>query len=754
MFRFRYKTLSLPIRRNFIYAFMLGLVIGLYLIIFFTVQSFFRYNPDIFIIVDSIAILCAAFGFGPLEKKLQAITDKIFYKKRSGYQETIFHMIREMVSCLDLNLFKKLIVDIIYNEMKVASLGFYLRSPDRKKYLLVKNKNSKGPRKYSADSDFIKKVQAQKNIVNNSGQEIIVPFFEQNQLIGFLALGGKLSGDDFFAEDLKLLEVISHQCVIGLQNSRLYETSQAKVKELTSLLELSKIISSTLDSEEILNSIIKLVVGVIGVDRGILFLYDNKKEELYSAAGYGASRKNISGITLKVGDSVLGRIFKLGNPVYIPRTTRNTEYVRRLGVKSYIVVPMKAKDKVIGLLAVDNAVSKKTLENINMDYLSLLAGQMAVAIENAKLYEEAKEKLRELSMLNENIMRLQNYNENILKTMPSGVISFDNSGRIKTFNSTAELITGISADNIKNRSREAVWRKSPELLKALSKECSNIEINHKNKQDKILTLNVNTKILKDSNNKKIGMISVLTDLSEMKMLEKQVRRSDRVSALGTMVAGIAHEIKNPLTSMKLFIQLMEENKSNPEFWNEYGAVINNEVNRLETLVENFLGFARTREADMQDINLQEIMNKVYQLVKTQCSKENVQIQIEVDPTIKVHADTQKMLQVFLNLILNAVQAMGKKANKNAKVVIYSEVEENGSQVKIAVADNGTGIPKENLDKLFTPFFTTKQKGTGLGLSIVHKIVEEHDGKIQVESEIGKGTVFYITLPLVKQKVTV
>lgn len=745
---FRNKLFPFTIRRNFIYAAMIGLVIGGYLFSFFTVQSFFKYNPDIFIIVDSIAVLIAAIGFAPLEKKLQVLTDKVFFKKCTGYQDTIFRMIREMVSCLDLELFKKLIVDILYNEMRVSSLGLYLRSADKKKYTLVKHKKFKGARAYLAEEELINSLQTEQKIILNYGQKVIVPFIEQDQLIGFLSLGKKLSGDEFFSEDIKLLEAISHQCVIGLQNARLYATSQAKVKELTTLLELSKIISSTLDSEQILKSVIRLVVEVVGVDRGILFLFDQKKEELYSAAGYGASKKNIFGITLPIGDSVLGRVFKAGNPVYIPKTTRNTEYVKRLGVRSYIVVPMKAKDKVIGLLAVDNATTRKSLESVNMEYLSLLGGQMAVAIENAKLYEEAKEKLQQLSDLNASISQLQNYNQNILMTMPAGIITFDNHGKIKTFNSTAEQILDLPVIEVLDKKRQEIWKEHPHILEAVSKECSNLEMNFKNKEDKILTLNINTKALHDNQNKKIGLLSVITDMSEIKLLEKQVRRSDRVTALGTMVAGIAHEIKNPLTSLKLFIQLMEENKNNPDFWEEYGSIIANEVSRLETIVENFLGFARTKEVEMKNIKFREIMQNLYQLVKTQCSKENVEIIIDVDQEIVVRADQQKMMQVFLNLVLNAIQAMPVKHKEKGRVVILSELDLKNNQVRISVADNGAGISKENLEKLFIPFYTTKQKGTGLGLSIVHKIIEEHEGSIQVESEPGKGTVFYITLPLV------
>ncbi len=761
------NLLDINIKRNFVYAGLIGLVIGAYLYIVFSLQTIFKYSPDLYIIIDTIALVIAALGFYPLEQKLRVITDNYFYKNRSGNHQTLSRLLQNMVTCLELNSLTDLVVNTIYNEMKVKSLSFYLITPDKKYYKLLKQKNSRQPAAISSSDTFIKYIEKSSTVLlkdqlpiedipildyfTQHQTESVVPFRENNELQGFLLLDHKLSGDPFLPEDLRLLELIGHQIVVGLQNARLYESSQNKVKELTTMVEISRLISSTLDSNQILKNIIKIVVEVSDVDRGILFLYDETKQSLFSVSGHGASEKDVLGITLEVGNSVLGRVFKAGKPVYIPHTTRNTEYVQRLGVDSYIVVPMKAKDKVIGLLAMDNASSKRTLENINMEFLVGLAGQMAITIENARLYEEARHKVKELSLLNENISTLQSYNENILKSMPSGVLSLDLENKIVTLNSTAENILGVAFGKAKHKPAAEVWADFPELSNALTQEGANQELEYK-LHGKIKNLSISTKILHDPQGQKTGLLSVVTDMSEFKNLEKQVRRSDRVTALGTMVAGIAHEIKNPLTSMKLFTQLMEENKNNPEFWAEYGSIISGEVTRLENIVENFLGFARTKEADMQAVSLKEVLENVYKLTKTQSSKENVEIKLAVTEDVKIKADTQKLMQVFLNLVLNAVQSMPKDRTEKGQIALVSEIDRVHDQVRISIIDNGCGIPKENLEKLFTPFFTTKQKGTGLGLSIVHKIIEEHDGKIQVESEIGKGTIFYITLPLVKAEV--
>lgn len=767
--------LQFRIKRHLVYAGLIGVLVFSYLGLVLLLTQQFAYNPSVYPFITGLAVCLAALGFYPLERQVQKLTDFLFFKNRSGYHHTIVKMLKEMCSCNRLEDLTQLIINTIYNEMRVETIAFYLKSADQKFYDVVKHRGWENLAEISVDDPLVAFIRQEKRVIakelllsdfrlrllNSKARlrerelfyrmtsvqaEVIVPFVEDNDVIGFMLLGNKRSEEPYAHEDINLLELVGNQAVLGLQSARLYEISQNKVKELTTLFEVGRMMGATLDISEIYTSIIRSVIQVINVDRGILFLYDNAREELHSVAGYGASDQDIQGITLKVGETIMGRIFKVGNPVLVPHATRQTEYIRRLGVDSYIAVPMKAKDKIIGLLTIDNAPSQRPLDNINMELLVTLVGQMAIAIENAKLYDDAKEKVRELSDLNENILRLKSYNEDILQTMPSGVVSFDNTHAVVTFNQMAELIMGLRAETVIGKSIEELWGTMPELVAAMSQETANTEVLFKDGKGKLKPLNINTKQLRDTSGNISGLLTVITDMSELKLLEQQVRRSDRVSALGTMVAGVAHEIKNPLTSMKLFVQLMEENKKNPNFWEEYGSIIANEVDRLENIVEDFLGFARTPEVHIKPVKIKEIFDKVFKLVKTQSRKENVTVNFVQDKdSTMVRADTQKIMQVLLNLILNAIQAMPQNPQHKGEVRIESR--EEPEQVVILVKDNGSGISKEHLEKMFTPFFTTKQKGTGLGLSIAHKIIQEHGGSINVDSELGKGTTFKLTLPL-------
>jgi len=763
-------SLEVMLKRSLVYAGLIGLVLGVYLMLIFTLSA--HLDPDLNVLITSLAVIFSAMFFHPLEKYLQKITDKLFFKEKYNYYQTINKLSTAMIEQLDLNKLSELITVTIYSEMKLRNTALYLK--DGSRYILKNSCNlKKSPKIIDDHEDLIEHLNKTRQIVvkenlqgestgiskniksiNKSlyqhmcmlGAAVIIPLTEGDELLGFIAIGEKLSGDIFSSEDIQLLGSLAHQAVIGLQNARLYQVSQNKVNELTTVFNVTKMISSYLDLDYLLNQITTTVIDVVGADRGLLFLYDKNNRELYAVSGAGADQQDLSDIRLKVDDSVLGNIFQKGEARLVPHTTRDTEYVRRLGVKSYIVVPMKTKeDQIIGLLTVDNKFSGKPVEQINMELLQTLANQTSIAIENARLYEEATKRVDELSKMNKKILNLKDYYENILESQPSGVITIDNNNLIKTFNSTASKITGMKNSNVLENPVTHVFAENLEMITSLTEPVQNKEIIFLDNDQQKHTLNINTTALRSKEGNSYGMQSVLVDLTEVKLLEAQIRKNDKLSALGTMVAGVAHEIKNPLTSMKLFIQLMEENRNNPNFWDEYGSVISNEVSRLEKIVEDFLGFARTPELNLEETEINSILNKVINLVKSQARKENVRLNLNLAedlPAIKV--DSQRMVQVFLNLVLNAIQAIPE--GKKGAVTITSK-KSNSDEIAVRITDNGCGIPPENLEKLFTPFFTTKQKGTGLGLSIIHKIIEEHLGQINVESTVGKGTTFTVTLPI-------
>jgi len=264
----------------------------------------------------------------------------------------------------------------------------------------------------------------------------------------------------------------------------------------------------------------------------------------------------------------------------------------------------------------------------------------------------------------------------------------------------------------------------------------------------------------DNRRKKVGTIVSFRDITELKQMQSEVMRMDRLASLGVLASGIAHEIKNPLAGIKTMAQACEEEFDESDSRMEYLTRIVRQVNRLDDLLKTFFAYSRPKPPDRKLHKLPEIVQEVTKLVSKEMKNSGIRYKEYFSENLKeVMVDSQQIQQVFLNLILNSVEAMksggilkvktrniqkplsGIKQQKNKKVST-----KNGEFVEVVIKDTGEGIDSKNLETVFDPFFTTKPNGMGLGLSIVYRIVKEHGGEIRVESEAGRGTSFTITLP--------
>ena len=228
-------------------------------------------------------------------------------------------------------------------------------------------------------------------------------------------------------------------------------------------------------------------------------------------------------------------------------------------------------------------------------------------------------------------------------------------------------------------------------------------------------------------------------------IEEQLRRADRLSALGELSAGMAHEIGNPLGSIKGTAEILRDAFPPEDKRREFTAILIKEVDRLGGVVRDFLRFAKPAPVGLGRFDVNEALREVLLLTRQQTLKNRVQTVFESGPVAPVAGDAEKVKQAFLNLVLNGIQAM---AEGGTLTVSTRTVD---GQAEIGIADTGQGIAAEDLERIFNPFFTTRQEGTGLGLAITHRIVEGHGGKIEVKSEVGRGTRFVMRLPLAKEE---
>jgi len=368
--------------------------------------------------------------------------------------------------------------------------------------------------------------------------------------------------------------------------------------------------------------------------------------------------------------------------------------------------------------------------------------------------------------LEQEILELKNFNESIIQSIGSGLITLDLEKRITSFNSGAEDITNYQAEEVKGKYLDEILpaEECRRLLPDFGGEYSPLNremiITVKNGRKVDIGFTITPRL--DNDEKKVGTIISFRDISEIKQMQAQVIRMDRVASLGVLASGIAHEIRNPLAGIKTMAQTLEEEIEPDDSRREYTSRIIRQVNRLDELLRTFFSYARPRQPIRKFHRLQEIVQEVYTLLENRFVSNNIEFVVNYSEDLPlVVVDFQQIQQVFFNLILNALDAMPDKGRlevsaRPIETVIltfdrrkkrYPRKNQKSSFVEVTVSDTGQGIQPEDREAIFNPFFTTKPQGTGLGLSIVQRIIDEHEGEIRVKkSEPGKGTTFIILLP--------
>ncbi|MFQ5828949.1 MAG: nitrogen regulation protein NR(II) [Candidatus Methylomirabilia bacterium] len=348
--------------------------------------------------------------------------------------------------------------------------------------------------------------------------------------------------------------------------------------------------------------------------------------------------------------------------------------------------------------------------------------------------------------------RVKTLMRNILQSIPSGVLTLDAQSMVTSLNSAAERLLGLRAAMVVGRPVDDLLRTAPDLgawiRSALAGERLLQEADFPLIGDggRRVTLRASASELRDESGRSDGLVILLRDITEVSRLELQLRRADKLAALGTLAAGVAHEVKNPLHSLTLNLHLLEKEFAASEHSageaKGYLDILRSEVQRIHRIVENFLRFSRPSVPEVKPLDLNALVERVLSLVAFEAADRGVTIETHFDSALgSVSGDEGQLAQVFLNLAINALQAM-----PSGGTLTVTTERQNG-WAEVAVKDTGGGIREELLPHVFDPYFTTRPGGVGLGLAIAHRIVEGHQGTIDVESKVGAGTGIVVSLPL-------
>ena len=350
-------------------------------------------------------------------------------------------------------------------------------------------------------------------------------------------------------------------------------------------------------------------------------------------------------------------------------------------------------------------------------------------------------------LVNRTLKQTQDYTRQVVASMANGLLSVDLDGKIISYNLLALELLGMEEYEVKEMDlNDLIDFRGTGIFETLN-HCMSVldrEINYRKKSGETVPLALSITPIMGEGDSCQGAVLILRDLREIKQLEEKVRRSEKLAAIGELAAGVAHEIRNPLSSIRGFAQYLRHALKDRPQEKEYTETMVLEVDRINTVVTDLLTFARPMEAELAPTDVAELVEHTIRLVQADAQSRNVSVQMNISNLSKIPLDAHQMTQAILNLLLNALQAI----KSGGRIEVGAELNPSDSILKIWVEDDGSGIAADQKEKIFDPFFTTREKGTGLGLAIVHKIVENHSGEINLESPpFGKNQGTRITLSI-------
>ncbi|MBE9527880.1 MAG: PAS domain S-box protein [Proteobacteria bacterium] len=368
----------------------------------------------------------------------------------------------------------------------------------------------------------------------------------------------------------------------------------------------------------------------------------------------------------------------------------------------------------------------------------------------AEKMKAAEQKLEEKEI---DFERLEELNRNIVENISSGIMTLDIDGRITSFNKAATEITGYGLRGVYYKNLEVLF---PSLLEAGAESGSDsirLEKAFKTKDGRELYLGFT---VSEGGSGDAARIITFQDLTHLKGVEEELRRVEKLKALGELSIGIAHEVRNPLASISGSIQVLKSELSLDETDTRLMDIVVRETDRLNSLITDFLLFARPAKETLEVLNLEELVTEKVDIFRNSPQAIGIELQNELDSPLFVDGNVRQLGQVFWNLLLNAAQSMDGSGcitigaictNQPVESTIHGVASEPVQRIEVTVTDTGAGIEPDRIPLVFDPFFSTKDDGTGLGLAIVHRIIESHGGRIEVKSTLGVGTEITILLPV-------
>jgi len=523
------------------------------------------------------------------------------------------------------------------------------------------------------------------------------------------------------------------------------------------LIEFGRGLSSETDLKAVLRAVVDQLAKTLLVSRVAVFLPQGNGGSFDLAESHGlpleATSKDVDlsflkGLTDEAGAG--GHIFIESTQQKLRWKPIQQQAVRILDLNYFI--PCRVQQKTVAVLGLGRTTGGDFLTSEDIELLESLGNYVGIAIQNAQLYASLGEKIEEYE-------RLKEFNENIVESVNVGILTIDLNDCVESWNSQMEVLYAKSRGEVMGKRLDTLF--PPDFIKEYDRVRDKAGVHNLYKfrlasmAGELRTVNMAIAPLLSREFQTVGRIILVDDITDRTQLEGQLTQAEKLSSIGLLAAGVAHEVNTPLAVISSYAQMLTKQAKGDERMSALLEKITQQTFRASEIANSLLNFSRTGAAEFKEIDIHDVIRETLVLVDHQFKKAQIEVIQKLDAEQPIlRGNHGKLQQVLLNLFLNAKDAMAS----GGQLIVATE--SNGS-VTLKVSDTGSGIPRELLERIYDPFFTTKstpndgqRRGTGLGLSVSYGIIQEHAGKIQVVSEPGQGTTFEIQFPLVRKPVHV
>ena len=585
-------------------------------------------------------------------------------------------------------------------------------------------------------TDVLKDPRYIKGVIRGRS-EIAVPLLIGHNLIGVLDVESE-KPNAFTKRDLRILTLFATQAAVAIQNARLYEQEHKKSAQLTLINEVSRTMASTLDPDKLLPLLVKSIQENFNYYHVMILLKGPPDVVVMKAQAGGKSSLMPKGYHRKIGEGIIGTVAKTGQSVMANDVSKDPRYSRvRQFTRAELCVPIKIGRQPAGVINVESD-RLNAFDALDLEILENIADQLANVYKNATLYQECKQ--------------AKDYLQTLIESSSDAITTADTRGHLIFWSKGAEEIFGYKESEVLGKSAVPFYAKGREEARRIMGELlrkgklKNVEVEYLGKNGKRIFASLSASLLRNDRAEVTGSLGIIRDITEFRVLSQQLLLSERLATIGKLSTQIAHEIMNPLSSIKMNIQILSKREGFSPNDQRRLAIANFEIDHLQKILQEIFDYSKSLQLNLSEEDIAEVLEKSLMMVQDRLEEKKINVTKKYGHHLpRLSIDLLRIMQVFTNLYLNSIQAMS--VGGKLKVATRLDRNEGGKWMKITFRDDGPGVPLAHRASIFDPFYTTKSNGTGLGLTVVKKVIEQHNGRIEVDSRVGQYTQFSVFLPV-------